>query len=989
MRHPYRIRAALVLSAALLSACRGSDAVDAAPPQQRQPVAVPVALVTAEQEPVTLEATGSFQPQESSDVAPEASGRVVATPVDVGQFVSAGQVLVRLQGVDADLRLEEARANVSKAEAAIRLAESQNTLAMTTAQRYSALLATGDVSRTVFDQARTEAETSQQDVNTARASLLQARAQLAQAEKAARDVVVAAPFRGFVADRKVSLGEYVQPSTPVVTLVQIDPLRLQLTIPAVQAAQISVGQEVTARVDAYPDRIFAGEITSVNPSITAESRSFIVEARVRNEDRLLKPGMFATASISPGPQPAGHPGAARRGGRGREHQLVPRVRHRRPPARAAESRAACSQAAGRPGADCLRPRGGAARRHGQSRAALRHRARHRCRTRRRTSNAVAGRKGSFMQKLAELCVRRPVFATMLIAALTVVGGVTFFTLGVDRYPRIDIPVVSVNTVNRGATPESIETEVTDRIEAAVNTVAGIDELRSSSSEGQSRVTITFDLSKDPDVAAQEVRAKVDPVLRDLPETADPPVVQKQDPDSTPVILFSISAPMPIVELTSYIEQNVQKRLESVSGVGEVVLFGARRRELQVQIDPDRLNAYALTTTDIANALRSQNLELPGGRIDQGTRDLSVRTLGRVRTPQEFADVVVATRAGSSIRIRDLGEVSDTGADPTSVSVLNGKPAVTVAVRKQSGVNTVALTTAIKARMAELRQTLPPTFEVRLVRDDSEFINASLHAIQEHLILGGILAALIVLIFLRNVRSTLIAAIAIPTSIIGAFAAMAVFGFTLNQMTMLALTLMVGIVIDDAIVVLENVYRFIEEKGMSPFEAAIQGTREIGLAVTATTLSLLAVFLPVGFMGGIVGRFMASFGLTSAAAILISLLVAFTLTPMLAARWIKPAAEGNHTHDDVPPRVLRPYRSRVRPPARVLDGAPLGRRDCVRCRGGVDGPDLQDPRRELRARRRRVTVPGVGAPAGGLQPRGHAVDAGSDCPGSSGTASRCV
>ena len=300
MRHPYRIRAALVLSAALLSACRGSDAVDAAPPQQRKPVAVPVALVTAEQEPVTLEATGSFQPQESSDVPPEASGRVVATPVDVGQFVSAGQVLVRLQGVDADLRLEEARANISKAEAAIRLAESQNTLAMTTAQRYSALLATGDVSRTVFDQARTEGETSQQDVNTARASLLQARAQLAQAEKAARDVVVAAPFRGFVADRKVSLGEYVQPSTPVVTLVQIDPLRLQLTIPAVQAAQISVGQEVTARVDAYPDRIFAGEITSVNPSITAESRSFIVEARVRNEDRLLKPGMFATASIAQG-----------------------------------------------------------------------------------------------------------------------------------------------------------------------------------------------------------------------------------------------------------------------------------------------------------------------------------------------------------------------------------------------------------------------------------------------------------------------------------------------------------------------------------------------------------------------------------------------------------------------------------------------------------------------------------------------------------------
>jgi membrane fusion protein (multidrug efflux system) len=263
-------------------------------------VDVSVARVIAEDVPVTLEATGGFQPLESSDVAPEASGRVVATPVEVGQFVRAGQVLVRLQGVDADLRLDEARAAVTKAEAAIKLAESQNALAQTTAQRYNALLATGDVSRTVVDQARTGAETSQQNLTTARASLLQARAQLAQAEKAARDVVVAAPFQGFVADRKVSLGEYVQPSTPVVTLVQIDPLRLQLTIPAVQAGQVQRGQAVTARVDAHPGRTFAGEITAVNPSITAESRSFIAEARVPNPERLLKPGMFATASIDQG-----------------------------------------------------------------------------------------------------------------------------------------------------------------------------------------------------------------------------------------------------------------------------------------------------------------------------------------------------------------------------------------------------------------------------------------------------------------------------------------------------------------------------------------------------------------------------------------------------------------------------------------------------------------------------------------------------------------
>ncbi len=433
-----------------------------------------------------------------------------------------------------------------------------------------------------------------------------------------------------------------------------------------------------------------------------------------------------------------------------------------------------------------------------------------------------------MQKLAAICVRRPVFATMLIAAITVIGGVSFFTLGVDRYPKVETPVVSVSTSNPGATPESVETEITDRIEAAVNTVAGIDELRSVSSEGSSRVTITFDLSKDPDIAAQEVRAKVDPVIRNLPETADPPVVQKQDPDSRPVILFSISAPMPVVELTTFVEQNVQKRLESVNGVGEVILYGARRREVQVKIDPDRLAAYGLSTTDVATALRAQNLELPGGRLEQGVRDLSVRTVGRVARPADFGEVVVATRGNVPIRVKDIGIVEDTGAPPSSVSLLNAKPAVSVAIRKQSGVNTVALADALKTRMAEIRETLPPNVDVRLIRDDSEFIKASLRSIEEHLVLGGIFAALIVFIFLRNVRSTVIAAIAIPSSIIGAFGIMAALGFTMNQMTMLALTLMVGIVIDDAIVVLENIYRFVEEKGMSPFQAAIEGTREIGL-----------------------------------------------------------------------------------------------------------------------------------------------------------------
>jgi HAE1 family hydrophobic/amphiphilic exporter-1 len=495
-----------------------------------------------------------------------------------------------------------------------------------------------------------------------------------------------------------------------------------------------------------------------------------------------------------------------------------------------------------------------------------------------------------MQKLAEICVRRPVFATVIILVLTVIGAFSFFRLGVDRFPKIDLPTVTITTTNIGAAPQEMETEITDVIEGAVNTVPGIDEMRSSSSQGRSSITITFNLEKDPDVAAQEVRDKVNTVLNQLPQTADPPIVQKADPDSMPVIQYAISAPRPIVELTEIVDKQVRERLESVDGVGDVFLYGARQRQIKIYLNPEKLQAYNISVTDVANALRTQNLELPGGRFDEGARTANLRTMSRVTSVEQFNDIVVATKNHYPVRIRDIGRVEDTGADPTSAASLNGVPSVSVAVRKQSGENTMAVIRAVKQRMEEIKQLLPPDFKVVVTRDQSEFIENSLHAIEEHLILGGLLAALVVFVFLWNFRSTLIAAFAIPASIISAFGFIAAMGYSLNQMTMLALTLMVGIVIDDAIVVLENIYRFIEEKGMPPFQAAIEATREIGLAVMATTLSLLAVFVPVGFMSGIVGRFMSSFGLTSAAAIAVSLLVSFTLTPMLAARWIKGKAE---------------------------------------------------------------------------------------------------
>ena len=491
-----------------------------------------------------------------------------------------------------------------------------------------------------------------------------------------------------------------------------------------------------------------------------------------------------------------------------------------------------------------------------------------------------------MQKLAEICVRRPVFATMLILSLTVVGVFSFFSLGVDLFPKIDLPTVTVTVLNPGASPQEIETEVTDKIEESVNTISGIDELRSTSVEGVSQVFITFLLDKNADVAAQEVRDKVNLVVPDLPETAEAPTVQKLDTDAVPVVQIAVSAPRSLREVTEIADKQIKKRIESLNGVGNVEIVGGTLREIEIYVDPEKMRAFNVTAADVANAIRMQNMEVPGGRINEGARELTVRTMGRITNPADFNNIAITSHGTYAVKLSDIGYAEDGAEEQRTSAHLNGQPAVTLVVAKQSGQNTVAVADAVKARLAELQPTLPQWVRTEVIGDQSIFIKAALESIERHLVEGGILAAIVVFLFLWNIRTTLIAAVAIPTSIIATFGLMAAMGYTLNNITMLALTLMVGIVIDDAIVVLENIYRFIEEKGMPPFQAAIEGTREIGLAVLATTLSLLAVFVPVGFMGGIVGRFMSSFGLTASFAVAVSLIVSFTLTPMLSARFIK-------------------------------------------------------------------------------------------------------
>ncbi|HEX6124756.1 MAG TPA: efflux RND transporter permease subunit, partial [Pyrinomonadaceae bacterium] len=438
----------------------------------------------------------------------------------------------------------------------------------------------------------------------------------------------------------------------------------------------------------------------------------------------------------------------------------------------------------------------------------------------------------------------------------------------------------------GASPEEIETEITEKVEEAVNTISGIDELRSTSVEGISQVFVQFVLEKDVNVAAQEVENRVQTVIPNLPDTAEQPTVQKLDTDAAPVLRISVSAPTSLREVTEVAKNRIKERIESVNGVGQITIIGGQERQINVWVDPDKMRAYNVTPAEVSAALRIQNVEFPSGRLDEGQKETSVRTMGKIQKPSEFDDVVVATRGTYQVRVKDLGYTEDGAEEIRSEARLNGKPAVTLIVAKQSGQNTVAVAHEIKDRLKEIEPTLPKGFEMRIIGDNSIFIENSLNAIEEHLILGSIFASIVVFLFLWNFRATFIAALAIPTSIISTFALMYAMGYTLNSITMLALTLMVGIVIDDAIVVLENIYRFIEEKGMEPFQAAIEGTREIGLAVMATTLSLMAVFVPIGFMQGIVGKFMSSFGLTASFAVGISLLVSFTLTPMLAARLIK-------------------------------------------------------------------------------------------------------
>ena len=540
----------------------------------------------------------------------------------------------------------------------------------------------------------------------------------------------------------------------------------------------------------------------------------------------------------------------------------------------------------------------------------------------------------------EVFVRRPVFTTMIIATLVVLGLASFLQLGVDIFPKVDLPTITITTLLPGASPEEIESQITKPIEEVVNTISGLDELRSSTIEGQSQVFATFVLERNVQEAANDVREKVGTVLSRLPAGTESPIIEKLDPDSAPVMALVVSGQRSPREITEIADKRIKRALETVKDVGAITLVGDRKREIQILVNPDKLSSFNLSIQQVKDALLRQNVEIPGGRLTAGGNEEGLRTLGRIESVAAFEDLIVADAKGSPVHVRDVATVRDAEEEPRTLSRLNSANAVSMLVRKQSGTNTVAVVDRIKERLAEVQKGLPQDIRFEIVRDLSRFIKRSFHEVQDHLLLGGLLASLIVAAFIgrlvwyeslillvivlavavaflfgdperlikvtglailatmvfflavKKLRPAFIAAVAIPASIIATFVAMRLAGFTLNNLTMLGLSLSTGIVIDDAIIVLENIFRHTEEEGRPPFEAAITGTREISLAVTATTISLVVIFLPVAFMGGLVGKFWNSFGLTATFAIMVSLLVAFTLTPMLAARVLSAQGAGH-------------------------------------------------------------------------------------------------
>ena len=495
-------------------------------------------------------------------------------------------------------------------------------------------------------------------------------------------------------------------------------------------------------------------------------------------------------------------------------------------------------------------------------------------------------------KLTQIAVDNPVFATMMMVALLVMGLFSYRQLGIDQFPNVDFPIVVVTTDYPGASPETVESEISRKIEESVNAIAGLKTLTSRSLEGRSIVIAEFELSVPSPVAMQDVREKVQMVRAAFRSDIKEPLIQRFNPDDQPIVSIAVRSDVRSVrDLTTLADQIIIKRLQTVRDVGRATIAGGLKRQINIELDPGRMHALRVGVNDIMRAIKDENQNFPAGNVQRGNDDRVIEVTGRVVDPGDFADLIVARRGQAPVYLRQVATVVDGQQELENVAMLNGERALAIDVVKTQGSNTIEVARGIRRTVAELQATLPQDVKLEIVRDSSRGIQNSVNNVQQTMVEGGLLTIAIVFLFLHSWRSTVITGLALPISVFGAFMVMAAFGFTLNVLTLMALSLAVGILIDDAIVVRENIMRHIGF-GKTHRQAAIDGTNEIGLAVLATTFCIVAVFLPVAFMGGIIGRFFFQFGVMVSAAVLISLFVSFTLDPMLSSVWYDPQAHGN-------------------------------------------------------------------------------------------------
>ncbi|MBI5360831.1 MAG: efflux RND transporter permease subunit [Planctomycetes bacterium] len=488
--------------------------------------------------------------------------------------------------------------------------------------------------------------------------------------------------------------------------------------------------------------------------------------------------------------------------------------------------------------------------------------------------------------IPEISVKRPVLTVMIVSALIVFGVIGFERLGISQYPDVEFPSISITTALTGASPEVVDKDITDVIEEQISTIQGVKHITSMSLYGMSRIVVEFEIERNIDIAASDVREQVAYARMFLPRDIDPPIIMKDNPMDQPIMWVACLGNRQIQDISDFAENTMKPRLQTLKGVGSIFIAGKRERTIRIWIDPQRLESYGLTVLDISNALTRSNVEFPGGTLETAAVEKAVKTLGEIKSVEEFDSIVVNFKDGVPVYLKDIASIEDGLADKRMVTKYNGKTSIGIGIRKQRGANTVAVADAIKKELAKIEKDnlIPEGIGITIAFDASGFIRESISEIEFAVIVGGLLAAFIVFVFLRSIGSTLIISIAIPTSLIGTFAFMYFFGFTLNTMTLMGMSLSVGVVIDDAIIILENIYRH-REQGAKAIEGAITGASEITFAAMAATFSLAAVFIPIAFIKGMIGRFFYEFGLTVAISILLSLVVALTLTPMLCSRFL--------------------------------------------------------------------------------------------------------